>query len=178
MKRRLRTAGLVMLAAAAALVIFWESGGRERFMYERIPVMASDVTRGTVITGSMITLTSSPGVRGCLSEGDGEDIIGMAARHDIHAGMPIFDSDLIDPAEERKGKLVMTVPSADIANGIAGICTGDDLILMFDGAEMAKTKVLSISEDRAFFDVALTRDEAVRMSECSANGRRPVIMRE
>ena len=59
MKRRLRTAGLVMLAAAAALVIFWESGGRERFMYERIPVMASDVTRGTVITGSMITLTSS-----------------------------------------------------------------------------------------------------------------------
>ena len=46
MKRRLRTAGLVMLAAAAALVIFWESGGGERFMYERIPVMASDVTRG------------------------------------------------------------------------------------------------------------------------------------
>ena len=46
--------GVAFIVAATILVFFWETRGREHFLYKQVIVMASSVEAGTIVTADML----------------------------------------------------------------------------------------------------------------------------
>jgi len=75
---------VVLILAAISLVYFWETRGREHFLYREVTVMASSVEAGTIITADMLDVKSID--KGTIIEGaivDKSSIIGKKAAHFI-----------------------------------------------------------------------------------------------
>jgi len=75
---------VVLILAAISLVYFWETRGREHFLYREVTVMAHSVEAGTIITADMLDVKSID--KGTIIEGaivDKSSIIGKKAAHFI-----------------------------------------------------------------------------------------------
>jgi len=75
---------VVLILAAISLVYFWETRGREHFLYREVTVMAHSVEAGTIITADMLDVKSID--KGTIIEGaivSKSSIIGKKAAHFI-----------------------------------------------------------------------------------------------
>ncbi len=48
--------GVVFILVSASLVFFWETEGREHFLYRQVIVMSANVEAGTTVTNDMLEI--------------------------------------------------------------------------------------------------------------------------
>lgn len=88
--------GIFIMLAFIAIVWFWESYGRERYLYTNVIVASEDIKEGTVINKDMLGLAKvekSKVISGVMEDPD--KIIGKASRHFIPKLSQMHESFLI-----------------------------------------------------------------------------------
>lgn len=88
--------GIILMIAALASVWFWESYGREMYLYRQIIVASEEIKEGTVINKEMLgimKIEKSKVINGAVEEP--EKVLGKAARCYIPKLAQIHDSYLI-----------------------------------------------------------------------------------
>lgn len=105
--------GIFIIASLFALLVFWETSGRELYLYDDIVVLNTDVKRGDLIDESMLTTLKLENTK-VIDEAikDPTLILGKEARHFIPAKSPLHiyyfeEKELITD----KSNLIFKIPN-------------------------------------------------------------------
>lgn len=106
--------GILLFVSLAFLMIYWETSGRERFMYKPVIVLKEDVTAGTVLNDDSLLAVQWVEYDNVIDGSiiDPELVIGRAASHFIPKGTQLHpnyfeDKDLI----LQPGQYIFKIPN-------------------------------------------------------------------
>ncbi len=122
-------AGVVFILVSASLVFFWETEGREHFLYRQVIVMADSVEAGTTITADMLGVKSIDA--GTIIEEaitDKASVIGKKAAHFIpgrsQLNQTYFENESIVLATD---EYIFTIPDEWIITLPNSLRSGDTI---------------------------------------------------
>lgn len=95
MKRVKQIIGILLILAAAAGLVYWETAGREEFMTEKVLAAKVDIPKGTAVSGALFTTVSvmpENMLKGTLTEKDLPGIEGKVAAQPILVNQQIAAS--------------------------------------------------------------------------------------
>jgi len=176
MDRSRQVVSFILIVVSILGLFSWEKWGRDRFLYDDVPVLRQDVDPGTPITESMLTTAKMENVPAdALSESDLSDIIGTEAGQYIHRGVPLFAAYFSESgltADAGLDRYVMTIPEGWIASMPSSISRGDHAVLYLDDEKVAEVPVRQYDTDGNSLEVMVTRKEAKKLSGLGAMGRK------
>jgi len=122
--------GLILMLSVLAMIYFWETGGRERFLYTEVVVLNRSVEAGTAIeTGMLDLIKVNPGnlIEGALTRKD--DATGKYSSHYIPKCSQLTTAYFKDESIKTIGedRYIFTVPSDWIVTFPGSLRRGDTI---------------------------------------------------
>lgn len=121
--------GLLVIVLCVTTVIFWETGGREHFLYEDIIVSINSIDKDTVITEDMLinkSIDSSQIIEGTIRHKN--EIIGKRAAHFIPGQSQLNLAYFLDESIElSEGEYILAIPDDWIITMPESLRGGDEI---------------------------------------------------
>lgn len=105
--------GLLLLTCIAGLIFWWETDGRDRYMYQPALILKEEVRRGDIIREDMLdSVRYDKNLLIAESIADPNKVIGMEARHYIPAGTQLHPRYFDQPGLlTREDTFIVKVPN-------------------------------------------------------------------
>lgn len=174
--------GLILMLATIAMIYFWETGGREKFLYTEVVVLNRSVEEGTAIEPGMLELIKvNPDniIEGAVIRKD--DVTGKYSSHYIpkysQLAPAYFKDESIDTIGE--DQYIFTIPSDWIITFPGSLRRGDTIyfypvkITGEKGDEEKPTE--SLSSKKIIKESELVRSEVAYLKD---SGNREVVNTE
>jgi len=101
-KKTKKIIGILLIIAAVAALVYWETDGRDRVVTKKVLVAANDIKEGEIITRQMLGVVSAMPdtvIAGAFTPDDINMALGKEALQPIARNQQIFEMLLRDPAE-------------------------------------------------------------------------------
>lgn len=192
------TMGIILIILAIVLMFAWEFFGRERLVYDKVLVLNSDVSKGTLITGEMLS-TKYVDVDGreLLRESDAESIVGKEAAQLVKGDEVLYSNYFVDAGispDSGKDTFVLSIPKEWIYTYPQTIRRGDTIYFYNDGDFVTSAKVayaknssnqevksqdderLESSSAVSQLEVVVTKEQATKLSQSVSGNGKLIIM--
>ncbi len=152
-----KAAGILLMAAALVMMIFWEAAGREAVLYKDVVTAALPIEKGTALTWDMIKTEKVPAhllVEGGLSEEMVSEYLGKKANIRIPEGLPLSSLWFYQDKELMpQGSSIYVIPSEWIFSMSSSLRKGDTVTLL--GRQPSEA-------DYGDYEVAFVKDQQGR----------------
>ena len=127
-------AGIILIAAAIAGMLYWELVGRDSLMYTEVLTVNRDVEAGTLITRDMLDLkkTTTPSAR-ALRLKNAEELLGLQAVSYLPAGAELFSEYFEEESlvvHEDRGEYIFSIPTGWLVAYPQTLRRGDSVSLL------------------------------------------------
>jgi len=171
--------GIILMLATLAMIYFWETAGRERFLYTEVVVLNQSIESGTTVEDYMVDLIKiNPDnlMEGALVKKD--EVIGRNCAHFIPKYSQLSLAYFKDESEgtKRKEEYIFTVPSEWIITFPSSLRRGDTIYFY-----PVKVESENEGEGRSFNNISsakVTGEEELVKSEVAYlkdSGNREVV---
>lgn len=125
--------GIVLIAASAAGLFFWETSGRETFLTEPVLVAAAEIPAGAVVSAGAFRMERIPKenlAAGALPAEAAGSLLGGCARQTIPENQQIVSEYFVSSDEAmKKDEAVFVIPEEWIAMRSSSLRKGDRITL-------------------------------------------------
>lgn len=149
--------GVILIAAAAGSLVFWESQGRSMIFETGVVAASADIMQGDILSEKNIEVKSIGSeyvMKSAVKEGGYSDMLGRKAKQYIPAGSQISDDFIADNGDIvlKEGESVYCI-SEDMIGMVSSSLRRGDRVHIYGGAG---------KEDLGSYTVAFVKDSADR----------------
>lgn len=189
--------GMVLIVLAIGGMFFWETAGREMFLYDEVLTVTQDVEESTIISEEMLALKRvAKATPGALTKKDVSNVLGKEATQFIPAQTEVFeqyfaDSKLVVHAEDNE--YVLSIPNKWLESYPQSLRRGDQVYFWCEGTKVTSATVVYVKdssntevtsdEDRltassnvSLVEIIATEKQADLLSTYAKEGKKFVIL--
>jgi len=146
--------GIVIISSMIGLMIFWETKGRELYLYCDVIVLKEDVKRGTIITPDMITVVKMQSDNLINNPITNEnDVIGFAAKHFIPKNLQLHKEFFeIPELVTKNNEFIFRIPNDWIYSVPSTLRRKDKVIFYSVNADIGKKTISGHEGEIATYD--------------------------
>jgi hypothetical protein len=172
--------GILLILVSIGALVAWEKWGKDRFLYEEVPVLARNVEKGTVITEDMVELVKMDVREGdCITAKQVKSIIGREAAFFVHKGVPLFSAYFaqagLTPVRE-EGTYYLSVPDDWLVELPKNLQRGDQLYFFKGERFLTSAPVSSVDEEGKSVEVVVDDKQAAALAKTTGDGARLVVI--